>query len=160
MQPIEVKGQWVPGLSSSGVAGCGFALVEVDVETGKLKVLKYVAVQDSGLVVNRETWESQVIGGVLQGLGYATLEERVLDPDTGGFLNANLLDYKVPMVREVPEIEVILDHEPERGVIGIGEPPIISPGGAIANAVYNATGVRVKRLPITPDKFLMARERV
>lgn len=156
MQAIEVKGQWVPGLSSSGVAGCGFALVDVDVETGKLKVVKYVAVQDSGLVINREAWESQIIGGVITALGYATLEERHLDPNNGGHLNPNMLDYKVPMSREIPEFEVLLDHEPERGVIGIGEPPIISPGGAIANAVYNATGVRMKHLPMTPDKFLMA----
>jgi xanthine dehydrogenase YagR molybdenum-binding subunit len=155
MNPVNVVGQWVPGLSSSGVAGCGFAEVEVDVETGKVRVLKYVAVQDSGLVVNPTTWESQVIGGVIQGLGYATLEERYLDPNDGGFLNANLLDYKVPMAREIPDIVVLLDHEPERGVIGIGEPPIIAPGGAIANAVYNATGVRMHALPITPDRFLM-----
>ncbi len=92
---------------------------------------------------------------MIQGLGYATLEERYLDPNDGGFLNANLLDYKVPMAREIPEILVLLDHEPERGVIGIGEPPIIAPGGAIANAVFNATGVRMHALPITPDKFLM-----
>jgi CO/xanthine dehydrogenase Mo-binding subunit len=112
-------------------------------------------VQDSGLVVNPTTWESQVIGAVIQSLGYATLEERHLDPNDAGFLNPNLLDYKVPMAREIPEIVVLLDHEPERGVIGIGEPPIIAPGGAIANAVFNATGVRMHALPITPDKFLM-----
>jgi xanthine dehydrogenase YagR molybdenum-binding subunit len=156
MNPIAVEGRWVPGLSGGGVAGCGFAEVEVDVETGRIHVVKYVAVQDSGLVINRLTWESQVIGGVIQGLGYATLEERHLDPHDAGFLNSNMLDYKVPMALEIPEIEVILDHEPERGVIGIGEPPIIAPGGAISNAVYNATGVRMKRLPMTPDKFLMA----
>ncbi|MDQ3812972.1 MAG: hypothetical protein M3347_03370, partial [Armatimonadota bacterium] len=68
----------------------------------------------------------------------------------------NLLDYKVPMTKEIPEIMVLLDHEPERGVIGIGEPPIIAPGGAIANAVFNATGVRMRRLPLTPDRVLMA----
>ncbi|MBV9866344.1 MAG: xanthine dehydrogenase family protein molybdopterin-binding subunit [Abitibacteriaceae bacterium] len=156
MNPISSVGQWVPGLSSSGVAGCGFAEVEVDVETGKVHVVRYVAVQDSGLVINPTTWESQILGGVIQGLGYATLEERHLDPRDAGFLNANLLDYKVPMSKEIPEIIVINDPEPERGVIGVGEPPIISPGGAIANAVYNATGVRMRHLPITPDKFLMA----
>lgn len=155
LKPISVVGQWVPGLSSGGVGGCGFAEVEVDVETGKVHVVRYVAVQDSGLVVNRTTWESQVIGGVIQGLGFATLEERHLDPNNGGFLNSNLLDYKVPMAKEIPEIIVINDPEPERGVIGVGEPPIIAPGGAIANAVYNATGVRMRQLPITPDKFLM-----
>ncbi len=155
MNPIA-QGQWIPGLSSSGVAGCGFAEVEVDIETGKVRVLKYVAVQDSGLVINRTTWESQMNGGIIQALGYALLEERHLDPNDAGFLNANLLDYKVPMAKEIPEIVVLLDHEPERGVIGIGEPPIIAPGGAVANAVFNATGVRMKQLPITPDRFLNA----
>ncbi|MDQ3812436.1 MAG: xanthine dehydrogenase family protein molybdopterin-binding subunit [Armatimonadota bacterium] len=156
MNPVTAVGQWLPGMSSSGVAGCGFAEVEVDVETGRVRVVKYVAVQDSGLVINRTTWESQVIGGVIQGLGYALLEERWLDPHNAGFLNPNLLDYKVPMTKEIPEIMVLLDHEPERGVIGIGEPPIIAPGGAIANAVFNATGVRMRRLPLTPDRVLMA----
>lgn len=156
MNPITVVGQWVPGLSSGGVGGCGFAEVEVDVETGKVHVVKYVAVQDSGLVINPLTWESQIMGGIIQGLGYATLEERHLDPHNAGFLNANMLDYKVPMSKEIPEIIILVDSEPERGVIGVGEPPIISPGGAISNAVFNATGVRMKRLPITPDRFLMA----
>jgi len=153
-QPIVVKGGWVEGLSSSGVTGVQFAEVEVDLETGEVKVLKIVAVHDVGLPINRLTTESQIIGAVVMGLGYALTEERIMDTPTGKMLNPNLLDYKVPGVMEVPEIEPIIFGTPERGVIGVGEPPCIPTAGAIANAVYNATGVRIRSLPITPDKII------
>jgi xanthine dehydrogenase YagR molybdenum-binding subunit len=124
------------------------------VETGKVRVLKYVAVQDSGLVVNPTTWESQVIGAVIQAWAtplwknaISTQTMPVSEPESARLQSAD-------GARD-SEIVVLLDHEPERGVIGIGEPPIIAPAGAIANAVFNATGVRMHALPITPDKFLM-----
>jgi xanthine dehydrogenase YagR molybdenum-binding subunit len=154
--PVSVPGEWVEGLSGSGVGGVQFAEVEVDEETGRVRVIKVVALQDCGLVVDKLTAESQVLGAVTQGLGYALLEDRIMDTPTGLMLNPNMEDYKVPGSREIPEIDVILQDMPERGVIGIGEPPVIPTAAAIANAVANALGVRIRELPITPDKVLNA----
>jgi xanthine dehydrogenase YagR molybdenum-binding subunit len=155
-EPISERGQWRPGLSSSGVAGAQFAEVEVDTETGKVKVLKIVAVHDCGRVVNYLTAETQVIGGVVMGISLALLEERVMDRQVGRMLNPNMENYKLAAMLEIPEIDVVLLDMPERGVIGLGEPPIIPTAAAIANAVANALGVRITSLPITPDKVLAA----
>ena len=154
--PLEVHGEWQEGLSSAGVAGCQFAQVAVDTETGRIKVEKIVAVADCGLILNRLTTESQVHGGIVQGISYALLEERFMDPTTGMMVNTNYHDYKIAGSLEIPEIKVILYDEPERGVIGIGEPPTIPTAAAIANAFYNATGVRLRELPMTPDRVLNA----
>lgn len=154
--PLVVHGEWVEGLSSAGVAGCQFAEVEVDTETGLVKVLRIVAVQDCGLVLDRLTTESQVNGGVIQGLSYALFEDRVMDPLTGHMLNPSFENYKIAGALEMPQIEVIITDQPERGVIGIGEPPTVPTAAAIANAVYHAIGIRIRELPITPDKILMA----
>jgi xanthine dehydrogenase YagR molybdenum-binding subunit len=154
-ESIQVHGEWVQGLSSSGVGGVQFAEVEVDTDTGKVRVIKVVAVHGCGLVVDRLTAESQINGGVVQGIGYALLEARVLDLDTGAMVNPNLEAYKIPGALEIPEIVPILVDEAERGVIGLGEPPVIPTAAAIANAVYNACGVRVRELPITPDRLLL-----
>ena len=153
-EPVTVHGEWVEGLSSSGVAGCQFAEVSVDTDTGKIKVEKVVAVADCGLILNRLTTESQVIGGIVQGVSYALYEDRLMDPITGGMINPNFEDYKIAGALEIPEMEVILFDEEERGVIGIGEPPTIPTAAAIANAAYNAIGVRLRELPMTPDKVL------
>lgn len=115
-----------------------------------------VAVADCGLILNRLTTESQINGGVIQGVSYALFEERLLDPHTGLMVNPNYESYKIVGALETPEIEIVLYDEPERGVIGIGEPPTIPTAGAIANAVYNAIGIRMRELPITPDKVLNA----
>ncbi len=155
-ESLEVNGEWVEGLSSAGVAGCQFAEVTVDTETGRINVEKVVAVADCGLILNRLTTQSQVNGAVIQGISYALYENRLMDPITGGQLNADFENYKIVGSMEVPEIEVILYDEPERGVIGIGEPPTIPTAAAIANAFYNATGVRLRELPMTPDKVLIA----
>ncbi|MBI4550901.1 MAG: xanthine dehydrogenase family protein molybdopterin-binding subunit [Candidatus Latescibacteria bacterium] len=154
--PITIQGEWVAGYSDTGVAGTQFVEVEVDTETGHVQMLKVVAVHDCGLVIDRLTAESQVNGGVLMGVGYALYEDRILDSPTGHMVNANLEDYKVVGAMEVPEIEAIFYDEPHRGVIGLGEPPVIPTAGAIANAIYNACGARVRELPITPDKVLTA----
>jgi len=154
-EPIVAVGGWVEGLSGSGVTGVQFAEVEVDTETGEVKVLKIVALHDCGLPVNRLTVESQIIGGVMMGLGYALTEERFMDSQTGRMNNPSLLYYKVPGTMETPKIEPIILGNPDRGVIGIGEPPTIPTAAAIANAVYNAIGVRIRSLPITPDKILV-----
>ena len=141
--------------------GAQFAEVEVDTETGKIKVLKVVAAHDIGRVLNKQTLENQFHGGIIQGLSYALMEERIIDDNTGIVLNTNLHTYKVPTIQDIPEIEVIIVSSGDNlisntGVKGIGEPAIIPTAGAIANAVYNAIGVRLKNLPITPDKVLNA----
>jgi len=141
--------------------GAQFAEVEVDIETGKVKVLKIVAAHDIGRVLNRKTLENQFHGGIIQGLGYALMEERLIDKNTGKVLNTNMHDYKMATIKDTPDIQVIIVSQGDNllnytGVKGIGEPAIIPTAGAIANAVYNAIGVRIKSLPITPDKILNA----
>lgn len=154
--PLQVRGQWREGLSAGGACGVQFAEVEVDTETGAVKLRKIFVVQDVGAVVNKLTCESQINGGVIMGIGYALYEQRVMDARTGVVLNANLETYKVPSAGDIPDIEIVLLNEPERGVIGVGEPCTVPTAAAIANAVANAIGVRVPDLPITPDKVLAA----
>ncbi len=156
VNPLVVSGQWQEGLSSSGVGGVQFAEVEVDTETGFVRVKKVTCVQDCGLVVSKLTCESQVNGGIILGIGYALYEERVMDEHTGVILNPNFETYKLPALADMPEIEIVLMDMPERGVIGIGEPVTIPTAAAIANAVANALGVRVPSLPMTPARVLAA----
>jgi xanthine dehydrogenase YagR molybdenum-binding subunit len=153
---LQVRGKWREGLSTGGAGGVQFAEVEVDTETGFVKVRKMLVVQDCGTVVNKLTCESQINGGVIMGLGYALYEQRVMDARTGVVLNPNLEMYKLPSAADIPEIEIMLLDMPERGVIGVGEPCTVPTAAAIANAVANALGVRVGNLPITPDKVLAA----
>ena len=152
-----------PGeLNSSGVGGVQMADVSVDTETGVVKINKMVAVQDCGRIIDLKTAESQTYGGMIMGICYALMEERVMDPITGRMLNANLEFYKLAGLADVGELVVHMITDPEqqnRGVIGLGEPPVISPGAAIANAVANAIGVRVPTLPLTPDKVLATLEK-
>lgn len=163
LKPLEVTASHKRGaaspLSDEGVGGVQIAHVAVDRDTGVVRMKQFVAVQDMGLIVNRKTATSQVHGAVIMGIAYALFEERILDPSTGQFVNAELADYKLPRIGDVGEIVVDL-YEPEdqraRGVIGLGEPPVISPGAAISNAVCNALGVRVPVLPLTPKRVLDA----
>ena len=156
VNPLVMPGQWQEGLSSSGVGGVQFAEVEVDTETGFVRVRKVTCVQDCGLVVSKLTCESQVNGGIILGIGYALYEERVMDRHTGVVLNPNFETYKLPALADMPEIDIVLLDMPERGVIGIGEPVTIPTAAAIANAVANALGVRVPSLPMTPARVLAA----
>jgi xanthine dehydrogenase YagR molybdenum-binding subunit len=161
MKPLEVDGDRRDGndLVNSQVGGVQMAEVEVDKATGEVRMKKFVAVQDMGLVVNRQTATSQIHGAVIMGIAYALFEERIMDPASGLFLNADLSDYRLPRLGDVGEIVVELyepDSEYERGVVGLGEPPVISPGAAISNAVANALGVRVPVLPMTPQRVLKA----
>jgi len=156
INPLTVRGKWQEGFSGSGAGGVNFAEVEVDTETGHVRVKKIVAVHDCGLIVNPLTTTSQINGGVLCGIGYALYEERIMDRQTGLLLNTSFDSYKIPNIADTPDIEVVLIDMPERGVIGIGEPAVIPPAGAIANAVANALGVRIHSLPITPAKVLAA----
>jgi xanthine dehydrogenase YagR molybdenum-binding subunit len=156
VNPLTAHGQWQEGLSSRGVGGVQFAEVEVDTETGFVKVRKILCVQDCGLVVDKLTCETQIHGGIIMGMGYALYEERLMDSASGVVLNSNFETYKLPGIADIPEIEVILMDMPERGVIGVGEPCTIPTASAIANAVANALGVRVSSLPITPARVLAA----
>jgi xanthine dehydrogenase YagR molybdenum-binding subunit len=149
-----------PGaLNDSGVAGVQMADVSVDMETGVVSVNKIVAVQDCGLVINRKTTMSQCYGALIMGIGYALYEERVMDQQLGRMLNPNLEFYRLTGIGDRGELVVHLMTGPgfdDRGIVGCGEAPVISPGAAISNAVANAIGVRVTTLPLTPDRVLAA----
>lgn len=141
--------------------GAQFAEVEVDIETGVVRVLKIIASHDSGRILNPLTTSSQVEGAVIQGLGYALMEQRVLDESTGVVLNPNLEGYRIPTALDIPEIEVYMidraDHYINNlGAKGVGEPGIIPTAPAIANAVANAIGLRLHQLPLTRDRVLQA----
>jgi xanthine dehydrogenase YagR molybdenum-binding subunit len=142
------------------VHGCNFAEVEVDTETGNVRVLRIVTIQDAGRVIDKLLFESQLIGGAIQGMSYALYENRILDRNYGPQMNADLMMYKVAGPMEMPEIIPVAfdlaNAGNNCGMMGLGEPPNIPTAAAISNAVYNAIGVRVRSLPITPDKVLAA----
>ncbi len=118
-----------------------------------------VAVQDCGLVIDLKTAESQVYGALIMGITYALYEEAVYDAKSGRMLNADMEFYRLAGIKDVGKLNVHMmagNGYDERGVIGLGEPPVISPGAAIANAVANALGVRVPQLPLTPERVLAA----
>jgi xanthine dehydrogenase YagR molybdenum-binding subunit len=156
-QPMRDGGK----LADQGVGGAQFADVSVDIETGIVKVNKMVAVQDVGLVIDLKTSESQVYGALIMGICWALWEQRVYDEVTGKMLNPDMEFYKLAGIGDIGELVVHMDTYTydDRGVIGLGEPPAVSPGAAISNAVYNALGVRVPVLPMTPDKVLAALEK-
>ena len=164
--PITVRGVnksgMKPDLTNSGVGGVQMAQVSVDTETGIVKVTKMVAVQDCGLVVDLKTAESQVYGGMIMGISYSLYEEKFLDPVTGRMLNPNMEFYRLAGLNDIGELIVHMmtgKGYDERGVIGLAEPAVVSPGAAISNAVANAIGVRVPFLPLTPDRVLEALEK-
>jgi xanthine dehydrogenase YagR molybdenum-binding subunit len=158
-QPISVDGEWERGLSASGTSGVQMSEVEVDIETGITKVMRIVCVQDMGLLLNVKTATTQINGGIIMGVNYALFEDRILDRNTALMVNPDMEWYHIAGASDIPKIDVKIMNQPERGVIGIGEPPAISTAAAIANAVRNATGVTIRSLPLTPDKILTAFER-
>ncbi len=154
---LSARGEWVQSLAGNGIHGAQAAKVRVDPLTGQVEVLKMVCVQDCGLPLNRLTLRSQIAGGMVQALSYGLLEERVIDPDLGLALNANLEDYKIAGPQEIGEIVALIDDGDTREqAIGVAEATCIPGHGAIANAVFNACGARVRDLPLTPDKVLAA----
>jgi len=161
--PLTVRGK-NPGpgsLINQGVGGVQMADVSVDVETGIVRMNHLVAVQDCGLIIDLKTAESQVFGALIMGVCYALYEEKIMDQRLGRMLNPNMEFYKLAGIGDIGELKVHMmtgKGYDERGVIGLGEPPVISPGAAISNAVANAIGVRVPTLPLTPDKVLAALE--
>ena len=137
-----------------------FAEVTVDTETGFVKVDRIVAAHSCGRPLNITQIESQINGGVIQGIGYALYEDRLMDKDTGHQINANFDQYKMPFSFEIPKIEIELielyNARSSTDAAGIGEPANIATAAAIANAIYNAIGVRMYEIPITPAKILAA----
>jgi xanthine dehydrogenase YagR molybdenum-binding subunit len=157
-EPISVDGQWQEGLSGSGTSGVQFAEATCDIETGVVKVTRILAIQDCGLIVDKLTAESQAHGGIIAAINFALFEDRIIDRVTGQMVNPNMEMYLLAGMSDVPKVEVILNNMPERGVIGIGEPPTVSTASAIANAVRNAIGVTIRSLPLHPHKVLAAIE--
>jgi xanthine dehydrogenase YagR molybdenum-binding subunit len=147
-------------LARQDLGGVQFAEVAVDVETGIIRVERVVAAQDCGRPMNPLLLESQLQGGVLMGLSYALYEERLLDRATGRMVNANLEQYKVAGPREAPQIDaMVIENYQGRSATdayGIAEPANIATAPAIGNAVYNAIGVRLRALPMTPAAVLEA----
>ena len=165
MDEAKGRGEWnqaisnEPGnenISSGQVGGVQIAEVQVDTETGVVRITHIVAVQDCGLIVNKLACESQVAGGVTMGLNYALFEENIFDRITGRQVNPDMEFYKLGGLKDMPKISVHMMDMPDRGVIGIGEPPTISTAAAVGNAVFNAIGVRVPMLPLTPKHVLDA----
>jgi len=147
-------------MAQQDLGGVQFAEVTVDTETGIVRVQRVVAVQDCGRPMNPRQIESQVHGGVLMGLSYALFEERILDAHTGRMVNPNLEQYKLAGPRETPAIDVVIlenyQGQSATDAYGIAEPANIATAPAIANAVYNAIGVRMRNLPMTPAAVLGA----
>jgi CO/xanthine dehydrogenase Mo-binding subunit len=137
-----------------------FCEVEVDTRTGVVRVLRFLSAHDSGRVMNALTFESQVIGGVTMGIGLALTEQRIFDRQTGKVVNRNLHDYKIPTAMDVPAdivsmpLDVADDEANTAGAKGLGEPVTIPTAGAVANAVYDAVGVRVTESPISPMRLV------
>jgi xanthine dehydrogenase YagR molybdenum-binding subunit len=137
--------------------GAQFCEVEVNIQTGEVKVLRFLTAQESGRVMNRLTYDNQVVGGITWGVGLALTEARILDAQqTGKMVNRNWHDYKIPTALDVPAEVISLPIEPEdteantTGAKGLGEPVTIPTAAAIANAVCNAIGIRVTKTPINP----------
>jgi xanthine dehydrogenase YagR molybdenum-binding subunit len=155
-QPITADADWAAGMTSVTTSGAQFAEATVDVKTGIVRVTRVLAIQDCGLVLNPLTAESQVYGGVIGSLNFALFEDRILDRNTGQMVNPNMEWYLLAGMSDIPPIDVRLKNMPERGVIGLGEPPTVPTAAAVALAVRNAIGVSVRSLPLTPMKILQA----
>jgi xanthine dehydrogenase YagR molybdenum-binding subunit len=138
--------------------GAQFCEVRVSAVTGETRVSRFLGAFDSGRILNAKTAASQFRGGIIMGLGLALMEETQFDERNGRIANASLAEYHVPVHMDVPKIDVVWTDIPDphapMGAHGIGEIGITGVGAAVANAVYNATGKRVRDLPITPDKLL------
>lgn len=148
--------------NDKSIRTCGAQRVEVEVDTGtgEVRVLRVVAAHDCGRVINPLLAESQVLGGITQGLGYALSEERVVDAASGVVLNANLEEYKVQTCADLAEILNATASMPDweanpTGAKGIGEPPLIPTAAAVANAIFDAVGVRIRDLPCKREKLLL-----
>ncbi|MDP6620139.1 MAG: molybdopterin-dependent oxidoreductase, partial [Nitrospinota bacterium] len=149
------------GAMTAFIFGVHIVEVEVDTETGEVSVVRAVAAHDVGRAINPAVVEGQIEGGFAQGLGYTLMEDLVTDG--GQTINPSFIDYKIPSVLDVPEEMIpIIVEEPDPagpfGAKGVGEPGLVATAPAVANAIYDAVGVRIHDLPITPEKVLAALE--
>jgi CO/xanthine dehydrogenase Mo-binding subunit len=163
LNEITADGELNPQHDAAGIAPAGafaarFAEVRIDPELGLLRIARIVTAVDAGRIVNTKLARSQIIGSVVMGIGMTMLEEAVFDGGTGRVANATFSDYLIPVNADVPELDVVFVGEPDRlspiGIKGLGEVGIVGVSAAIANAVYQATGRRIRSLPITVDQLL------
>jgi xanthine dehydrogenase molybdenum-binding subunit len=144
--------------------GCSFAEVEVDIPLARIKLVDIVNCHDCGKLINPMAAQGQVHGGMSMAIGFGMFEQLIYDPKSGKLLNGNLLDYKLPTIMDHPHLETAFMENAEPtspfGTKALGEPPTVSGAPAIRNAVFNATGVAVRKIPITPhllfDEFKKA----
>lgn len=145
-------------MALSGAFGAKFVEVRVDADLGLLRVARVVSVIDGGRILNEKTGRSQIVGGTVGGIGMALFEDTVTDTPSGRIANGTFGDYLVPVNADVPELDVVFVGEPDRasaiGTKGIGEVGLVGVAAAVANAVYHATGKRIRSLPITLDALL------
>ncbi len=157
-EPVYGRGR-AANERSSPMYGAHVAKVAVDPETGEVRVLDYLVVQDVGFAINPAEVEGQIYGGVTQGIGWALLE-RLAYSEEGQALTSTWMDYAVPHSEDVPNIRSILVQVPSAlgpfGAKGVGEPPVVPVGATIANAIYDAVGVRMTDLPITAERLFQA----
>ena len=156
--PITGKGT-INAKSSQNAFATHIVDVEVDTETGKVKILRYTAVQDVGKAIHPSYVEGQIQGGAVQGIGWA-LSEGYFYKEDGSMANASFLDYRMPTALDLPLVETVLvevfNPASPHGIRGVGEVPLVPPMAAIANAIYDAIGVRLNELPMSPDKVIAA----
>ncbi|MGH3000069.1 MAG: molybdopterin cofactor-binding domain-containing protein, partial [Gaiellaceae bacterium] len=157
------KGARGPNPTGMSVLTFGVHVVEaaVDVETGEVRVERVAAIHDVGRIVNPLGAESQVEGGIIQGIGHTLSEQRLMDEETGRVLTTSLDAYRMPTIADVPEIVCEFVDEPDvhltnLGSKGLGEPPIVPIAAAIANAIRDATGAEVHELPVSREEMLRA----
>jgi xanthine dehydrogenase YagR molybdenum-binding subunit len=136
-----------------------FVKLQVHPATGRVRLSRVVSCADAGTIVNYKTAESQLSGGAVGGIGMALMEELVIDNRFGRAINNNLADYHVPVHADIPNIEVLFVNKADpytnpMGSKGLGEIALVGMAPAIANAIFNATGKRIRELPITPDKLI------
>jgi xanthine dehydrogenase YagR molybdenum-binding subunit len=165
-QPVEAQGQAEPSEAKDAMSaqswGAVFAEVAVDAHTHMVKVRRIVGVYDIGVLLNEKTGLNQLMGGMTWGIGFATHEDGIVDSSTGRIVNASLAEYHVPVNADVGVLDVSVIGIPDLkfnpvGSRGIGEIGITGTAAAVANAIYNATGKRIRQYPITPDKLIMSR---
>ena len=162
---LSATGGPVVGRATMNPAGAGGAFathvvdVAVDEDTGKVEIVRYTATQDAGKAIHPSYVEGQIQGGVVQGIGWALNEEYIYNEE-GAMTNASFLDYRMPTCLDLPMIDTVIVEVPNPGhpygVRGVGEVPIIPPPAAIANAIYDAIGIRMTELPMSPDRLLKA----
>jgi xanthine dehydrogenase molybdenum-binding subunit len=147
---------------NSPPTGAFFAEVEVNTETGKVKVIKFVTAIDCGKAINPMSVEGQLEGGIQQGIGYGLTEDYIINKNTGVIESNNYDTYRMPGFLDMPQTEVVIIDKPDPkgpfGAKGVGEPALVGVAPAIANAIYDAIGVRIRDLPVTPEKVLNALE--